>query len=652
MDVLRVVTSPRDPWNAAGRRRWAVALAAAVLLGVVSAVLSGPVATGSLAALDVLAVLAVLVLSTAAVVAGILLVRWGEAGPVAHVAPMLGLVLLVGFERHVVPDGGSITPLAVLPVLWIALHGRRGEVLVVLVADVLVLVLPVVLVGPPQYPDGELRRAGVSALVLVVTAVVVSGLERAVRRRERGTAQVLRQVGALLDATGELLVVGTDPDGVIEVFNVGAQRSLGYRPAEVLGRPYSVLLDGPDLARAAAEHGVGTDELLQGLGAGAGLPTWTYRRKDGSTFAAEVTTSPVRSVDGGLQGYVAVAHDVTAQLSAARRLERSRDDLSLVAAAVRRVQVGEDVREELVHAARELVDARDVHLVEPADAGTLAVVRSTSARATGLTFARDSTRWHAATVWEQGERAVVADTARPPFPLPAETVQRAGGGALLWEPVFHRDRLVALLVVVWERPRPAVEDQLVLVELLCAEAGTLLELDDAKRRLVALARTDPLTGLANRRAWDDTLEVEISRTRRDGRPLVVAIADLDHFKRYNDAYGHHAGDVLLCDFARAAKEQLRTIDVMARWGGEEFVIALPDCTLEAAAGVLERVRSAVPGQETCSIGYARWDGEETSLAVVGRADRALYRAKGSGRDRALADPGGPVPPPLRVVRES
>ena len=211
--------------------------------------------------------------------------------------------------------------------------------------------------------------------------------------------------------------------------------------------------------------------------------------------------------------------------------------------------------------------------------------------------------------------------------------------------MHHRDRLVAFLVVSWDQAQPAVQEQLGLVELLAAEAGTLLELDDTKRRLETLARTDPLTGLPNRRAWDQTLEVELSRSRRDGRPLVVAIADLDHFKRYNDAYGHHAGDVLLCEFARIAREGLRHIDVLARWGGEEFVIALPDCTVEAAAEALERVRDAVPGQETCSIGYALWNGSETSLALVGSGrprpvpGQGHRPRPGGGRHRRRRRPG-------------
>ncbi len=642
MDVAYAVTAPRDLRGAAGRRRWSAVFAVAVVLGVAGTVLGdGPLPAGPYVGLG---------LGTLAVVAAVLVVRWGDAGPVAHIAPMVALVALVGAERHLVADGSSVTPLAVLPVLWIALHGRRREILVVLAADLLMLFGPALLLGAPRYPPDELRRAWLYVVVLVITGLVVSELVRAARRREGDTAQLVGRLAALLDATGDLPLVGTDPDGMIEVFNAGAQRSLGYRASEVIGHPYAMLLDGADLARAAAERGVGTDQLLQGLGALAGLDTWTYRRRDRTTFPAEVTTSPITSADGELQGYLAVAHDVTARVTAARRLERARDDLSRVAAAVRRVHVGDDVRHELVHAARELADAQDVHLIEPSDAETLTVVRSTSARLSGFVFDRDPARWATARAWEGGVRQVVADTASPPFPLQPETLERTRAGALLWEPVFHRDRQVAFLVVSWGRAQPAVQDQLGLVELLAAEAGTLLELDDTKRRLDTLARTDPLTGLPNRRAWDRTLDVELSRSGRDGRPLVVAIVDLDHFKRFNDAYGHHAGDVLLCEFARVAREGLRHIDVMARWGGEEFVVALPDCTLEAAAEALERVRAAVPGQETCSIGYARWNGRETGLALVGRADRALYRAKDTGRDKAVADTDDDGPIALHVVR--
>jgi diguanylate cyclase (GGDEF)-like protein len=132
-----------------------------------------------------------------------------------------------------------------------------------------------------------------------------------------------------------------------------------------------------------------------------------------------------------------------------------------------------------------------------------------------------------------------------------------------------------------------------------------------------------------------------SRCERDGAPLTFAIADLDHFKVYNDTYGHRAGDDLLAGFAQAASAVLRETDAIARWGGEEFVLALPGCDETQAADTVARVRHAVPGPSTCSLGFARLLPGETIGDCLVRADGALYRAKGLGRDCAV-DAGIPV----------
>jgi diguanylate cyclase (GGDEF)-like protein len=120
---------------------------------------------------------------------------------------------------------------------------------------------------------------------------------------------------------------------------------------------------------------------------------------------------------------------------------------------------------------------------------------------------------------------------------------------------------------------------------------------------------------------------------RSGQPLTLALADLDHFKAFNDAHGHEAGDVLLKDFSRITSTLLRDVDVVARWGGEEFAIALPGSDETAAKVALDRLRQAVPDDQTCSFGIARWDGSESITACLARADAALYRAKAAGRDR-------------------
>jgi diguanylate cyclase (GGDEF)-like protein len=141
--------------------------------------------------------------------------------------------------------------------------------------------------------------------------------------------------------------------------------------------------------------------------------------------------------------------------------------------------------------------------------------------------------------------------------------------------------------------------------------------------------------VANRRAWDDELPLELARSARSGRSLCVALLDLDHFKAYNDRHGHQAGDRLLKAVAAAWQGRLRKTDLLARYGGEEFAVLLPDCGLDSAMEIAERLRAAPP-ECTCSIGVAAWDGREAATQLVDRADRALYAAKEGGRDRSCA----------------
>ena len=161
------------------------------------------------------------------------------------------------------------------------------------------------------------------------------------------------------------------------------------------------------------------------------------------------------------------------------------------------------------------------------------------------------------------------------------------------------------------------------------------EREDLLVEVEALARSDSLTGLPNRRALDEQLPHEMARARRGDSPLCLAILDIDHFKAYNDAHGHLAGDVLLQKCAIAWDSELRGEDGIARFGGEEFVVLLPDCLPEQAAMILERLRVATPNEQTCSAGLACWDFGESIEDLLGRADAALYRAKGEGRDRMV-----------------
>jgi diguanylate cyclase (GGDEF)-like protein len=173
--------------------------------------------------------------------------------------------------------------------------------------------------------------------------------------------------------------------------------------------------------------------------------------------------------------------------------------------------------------------------------------------------------------------------------------------------------------------------------LLGALLWLLVQVGALYREVERLARTDGLTGVANRRAWDDELPRELARAARSGRELCVALVDLDHFKDYNDRHGHQAGDRQLKAAAAAWQARLRKTDLLARYGGEEFAVLLPDCGLDAAMEIADRLRGAA-AEVTCSLGVACWDGREDAAQLVARADRALYAAKAAGRNRSYAAP--------------
>jgi len=176
---------------------------------------------------------------------------------------------------------------------------------------------------------------------------------------------------------------------------------------------------------------------------------------------------------------------------------------------------------------------------------------------------------------------------------------------------------------------------LILARTLSESMARRAELVD---ELAEMARVDGLTGVLNRRAWDEELARGLERARRTGKPCSVALVDLDHFKRFNDAHGHQRGDALLRSTAQAFAARLRNDDLIARYGGEEFAVLLHGCDLENAMRLFDRLQGMLPAGQTFSAGVTSSEGREEGQAVVGRADAALYRAKELGRNRTVVAP--------------
>lgn len=167
-------------------------------------------------------------------------------------------------------------------------------------------------------------------------------------------------------------------------------------------------------------------------------------------------------------------------------------------------------------------------------------------------------------------------------------------------------------------------------------AGLIRKTHEQADKLEQMTRIDPLTQAGNRRFLDDVLNHELYRAKRTQKPLTLAFADLDRFKAYNDQHGHAEGDALLVELVANWSTVLRQSDQLARIGGEEFVIVLPETSIPESIPLLERMRRSVPRGQTCSVGVTELGPNDTAESLISRADQAMYRAKQNGRDQIMS----------------
>ena len=361
-----------------------------------------------------------------------------------------------------------------------------------------------------------------------------------------------------------------------------------------------------------------------------------YIRPDGEIRWAWLTITHTPG-PAGQTWTMAHVQDVTDNKATERAIADSEANLRAVTDVVRHIQAGSDPRQPIVDAALELAQASYSSLLEPTpDATMLAVTATTSPDLVGMSTPSAGESF-TAEVFRTGEAMFVAEAREHPLGRAHGLLDRTGIRSLLAVPVLGGATVTGVLLVAWTEQITTLDDRRAgVVSLLADQAGVALRQAALVAKLESLALTDPLTGLPNRRSWDQHLAHLLAMARRDGRPVTVALADLDRFKAFNDSRGHQAGDELLALFAETTRGAMRTSDSMARWGGEEFAISLPHCGSGEAIAVLDRLRALTPMGETCSIGCATWDGAESAEQLLARADRALYAAKAAGRDRTCA----------------
>jgi diguanylate cyclase (GGDEF)-like protein/PAS domain S-box-containing protein len=419
------------------------------------------------------------------------------------------------------------------------------------------------------------------------------------------------------------------PDGSWQNVNKAMADLLGYDRNELLDRHFSEFTHPED--REEDERRVA--ELLRH----GGTMSREKRviRRDGSIIWVLSCIDIARDHAGRpLWGLVHVL-DITQRKRAEHELQRQQVDMLTIARVARDAGGAENPGHEVCEVAAQIVGAVNVGLLEARGSDRLILTAAVDPDAPlGLEKKFSESPLTAGLAASSRERLFIGDLGDV---LSQNWGPNLQARSAVYEPILRGSELLGVLSIAWGETRQALTArESSVIRLLAAEMATIIERARLTRQLRELARTDPLTGLANRRVWDERIEIELTHAKRFSNPICIALLDLDHFKPYNDTYGHQAGDRLLSAAAAAWCEELRGGDLMARVGGDEFALLLPDCTLDGGQALVERLRIATPAGVGCSVGIVQWDGDEAPLEAIARADAALYAAKESGRARSVA----------------
>ena len=525
----------------------------------------------------------------------------------------------------------------------------------------------------------------------VVATDAIAGQVRleAVSRSDSATtddrASELEQV---LEHTGEAVIV-KDLNAVVTYWNREAAALYGFSRQEAVGQPMRTL-HAADLSEA--DYG----RLLERVREGKPTASTTERRKkSGEIVRVAIKTTPLLDSQGNLIGEITVARDVTmlhraeealraAQATLQARLTAIREaNRSLTREVAARRQADEAMRsnnQALEATVRQLESFHHdgeilSHMAELLQACTqrseaYSIVRETGAQlfpaAAGSLFIYRESRdvLEHVTTWGSDRAAAIslapdecwALRLGSPHFVPAKGEIRCRHAhdddeSYVCMPVQGQGQVLGLLHISLEinsddrRPARDVEQRLRAMTDRVGPALANLRLRDALREM---ALRDSLTGMYNRRYLEDALSRELHRAERSQQPVAVLMIDIDHFKRFNDAHGHDAGDFVLSAVARTIAKNIRPSDIACRYGGEELFIVLPEATLECAVERAEKLRLAIRdtnlthlGQTlpapTASFGVAVYPANGTKPSdLIKAADQALYRAKHEGRDRVCA----------------
>lgn len=507
--------------------------------------------------------------------------------------------------------------------------------------------------------DADRRWSWVVSVVLSVTATVgiavswllLGPIRRRLARQRRDAAraqaareQALGTVGRVLDCL-DVPVLVVDADGSHLDANAAAVAQFGFldsprTPVAALPEVLFVSSDGNDVGwdHLPVEHVLRTATAVSTLVSVPSVPGDAKTPDRPAVTRFSVTVHPVTDPDGRVLGAVASFQDITDLHARAEHHARHAAQLATIRQATSAILRQDDARAAVCDAARAVCEAAVALLFEDDGHGDLVCTAAAGADVFGMRLPINGRSMTAMTFAQaRPHTANSLDGERDLDRQAVNTLARGCGqpiNAGAWIPVTTAGRCRAVLAVAFTDVQPVTE-HLPTLEVLAGEAAVALDRQDLIRRLAQDAEIDPLTGAANRRAWDVHLADAVQAAHRNGADLTLVMLDLDHFKTYNDTHGHQAGDALLRQCVNAWRQTIRPEDILARYGGEEFAVLLTSCNSTHAAAVADKLRRAMPAGQTCSAGIATLAAGETPHALLGRADRALYQAKSAGRDRAV-----------------
>ena len=558
------------------------------------------------------------------VVVGLLVV---ERRVPAALARALGLAAILLFLASVglLRDGAGsgFGPLILLPVVWSALRGRRDELIVALVGGALVFAVPQIFIGGAAYPAVGWRAGSLLVLVGAVTGASVLHLVRQLRSSTEHATAILGSMTEGFVLTRDSQIIAVNP-ALCRMLDMREDEIVGARP------PYPFW---PEDQQGMIE------QLRQDVVAAGGSEfDVTLRRGDGVRFPASVNATRADLADGSTF-YVSTVRDITAQRAHEEAMRRRADELDGIAAVTRAVSHSDpdEARRTICDVAIGVTGASNAALWEADADGILRATLTHGRPEISETIGHDQPENGSRVVWRTGRPLFVAQGSGSPHVeqrILRNLVGEDGDASFYFQPIGDASGVRGVLVLCWSPVITELNSATApLLAVLGGEAAMAIQRADLLEQLAELSRTDELTGLPNRRAWEEILDREMRVARRTGQPLSVVMLDLDFFKAYNDHHGHQGGDRLLWLAANLWRANLRDTDVLARWGGEEFGLLLPGCDANCARMLVQRLHDLPLDGVTFSAGIAEWDGACASDVLIGRSDAALYAAKHAGRNR-------------------